>query len=73
MSILSGAHNYLFPKVVNLLKEEGVTDVLIMGGGVIPEDDIPGLKEKGIEEIFTPGTSTKDVVEYIRTHIKRNK
>jgi LAO/AO transport system kinase len=73
MSILSGAHNYLFPKVVNLLKEEGVTDVLIMGGGVIPEDDIPGLKEKGIEEIFTPGTSTKDVVEYIRTHIKRDK
>ncbi|MBE6082247.1 MAG: cobalamin B12-binding domain-containing protein [Tissierellaceae bacterium] len=73
MSILSGAHNYLFPKVVNLLKEEGVTDVLIIGGGVIPEDDIPGLKEKGIEEIFTPGTSTKDVVEYIRTHIKRNK
>ena len=73
MSILSGAHNYLFPKVVNLLKEEGVTDVLIMGGGVIPEDDIPGLKEKGIEEIFAPGTSTKDVVEYIRTHIKRNK
>lgn len=71
MSILSGAHNHLFPKVVNLLREEGVDDVLIIGGGVIPEDDIPGLKEAGVEEIFTPGTSTQDVIEYIRNHLKR--
>ncbi|NMB08367.1 MAG: cobalamin B12-binding domain-containing protein [Tissierellia bacterium] len=71
MSILSGAHNHLFPKVVNLLKEEGVDDVLIIGGGVIPDEDIPGLKEAGIEEIFTPGTSTKDVVEYIESNLKR--
>ncbi|WP_416197265.1 MAG: Methylmalonyl-CoA mutase, C-terminal domain [Sporanaerobacter sp.] len=71
MSILSGAHNHLFPKVVNLLREQGVDDVLILGGGVIPEDDIPGLKEAGVEAIFTPGTSTKDIVEYIQTHIKR--
>lgn len=71
MSILSGAHNHLFPKVVKLLKEQEVEDVLILGGGVIPEDDIPGLKEAGIEEIFTPGTSTKDIVEYIENHLKR--
>jgi methylmalonyl-CoA mutase C-terminal domain/subunit len=71
MSILSGAHNTLFPKVVNLLKERGVTDRLIVGGGVIPEDDIPFLIESGVEAIFTPGTSTKDVVEFIKTHIKR--
>ena len=66
MSILSGAHNHLFPKVVNLLREQGVDDVLIIGGGVIPEDDIPGLKAAGIEEIFTPGTRTKDIIEFIR-------
>ncbi|SHI07554.1 cobalamin B12-binding domain-containing protein [Sporanaerobacter acetigenes] len=71
MSILSGAHNHLFPKVVNLLREQGVDDVLILGGGVIPEDDIPGLKEAGVEAIFTPGTSTKDIVDYIEAHIKR--
>lgn len=71
MSILSGAHNHLFPKVVNLLREQGVDDVLILGGGVIPEDDIPGLKEAGVEAIFTPGTSTKDIVDYIEDHIKR--
>jgi methylmalonyl-CoA mutase C-terminal domain/subunit len=71
MSILSGAHNTLFPKVVNLLKERGVTDRLIVGGGVIPEDDIPFLISSGVEAIFTPGTSTKDVVEFIKTHVKR--
>lgn len=71
MSILSGAHNHLFPKVVNLLKEEGVDDMLVIGGGVIPDDDIPQLKEAGIEEIFTPGTSTKDVIEFIKNNLKR--
>ena len=71
MSILSGAHNHLFPKVVNLLKEQGVDDVLIVGGGVIPEDDIPFLMESGIEAVFTPGTPTKDVVEFITNNLKR--
>lgn len=71
MSILSGAHNHLFPKVVNLLKEEGVDDMLVIGGGVIPDDDIPKLKEAGIEEVFTPGTSTADVVEFIKNNLKR--
>ena len=58
MSILSGAHNHLFPKVVNLLKAEGVDDVLIIGGGVIPKEDIPFLMESGVEAVFTPGTPT---------------
>jgi methylmalonyl-CoA mutase C-terminal domain/subunit len=71
MSILSGAHNHLFPKVVNLLREEGVDDILIIGGGVIPDEDIPKLKEAGVEAIFTPGTSTREVVEYINNNLKR--
>ena len=71
MSILSGAHNHLFPKVVRLLKEEGIEDVLILGGGVIPEEDIPFLNESGIEAIFTPGTPTKDVIDFITQNIKR--
>ncbi|MFA5576408.1 MAG: cobalamin B12-binding domain-containing protein [Tissierellaceae bacterium] len=70
LSILSGAHNHLFPKVVNLLREEGVDDMLIIGGGVIPEDDIGFLIESGIEAVFTPGTPTKDVVEFIRKNLK---
>ncbi|MDY0256186.1 MULTISPECIES: cobalamin B12-binding domain-containing protein [Gudongella] len=71
MSILSGAHNHLFPKVVRLLKEEGIEDVLVLGGGVIPEDDIPFLVESGIEAIFTPGTPTKEVIQFINENIKR--
>lgn len=71
MSLLSGAHNYLFPKVVNMLKERGVDDVLIVGGGVIPEDDIPGLLEGGIAAVFTPGTPTTLTIDFIRQNIKR--
>lgn len=71
MSILSGAHNHLFPRVVSLLKDEGADDVLILGGGVIPEDDIPALIESGIEAIFTPGTPTKDVIDFITNNLKR--
>jgi len=71
LSILSGAHNTLFPKVTKLLKERGAEDILVIGGGVIPEEDIPFLKEHGIAEIFTPGTPTSAVVEYIKTHVKR--
>lgn len=70
MSLLSGAHNYLFPRVVELLKEQGVDDILIIGGGVIPDDDIPALKEAGIAEIFTPGTTTTEMIEFIKNNVK---
>ena len=72
MSILSGAHPHLFPKVVKLVREKGMNDVLIIGGGVIPEGDIPALKEAGIAEVFTPGTPTSDVVNYIKEHVKKD-
>lgn len=72
LSILSGAHRYLLPKVVELLKEEGVyEDVLVVGGGVIPDEDIPELKEQGVAEIFTPGTPTQVTIDFIRENIKR--
>jgi len=70
MSLLSGAHNYLFPRVVELLKEQGVDDILIIGGGVIPDDDIPALKQAGIAEIFTPGTTTTQMIDYINNNVK---
>lgn len=68
MSLLSGAHNYLFPLVVNMLKEKGADDILVFGGGVIPEEDIPGLKAAGIAEVFTPGTPTSATVEFLKEH-----
>lgn len=71
LSILSGAHNTLFPKITKLLKERGADDILVIGGGIIPEEDIPFLKENGIAEIFTPGTPTPAVVEYIKQHVNR--
>ena len=70
MSILSGAHPHLFPKVVNLVREKGMKDTLIIGGGVIPDGDIPALKEAGVAEVFTPGTPTSDVVNFIKEHVK---
>lgn len=69
LSLLSGAHNHLFPKVVELLKEKGADDILVVGGGVIPDTDIPFLKEKGIAEIFTPGTPTSVAVDFIKNHV----
>jgi len=72
MSILSGAHMHLMPRVVSLLKEEGVYDeTLVIGGGVIPLEDIPLLKEQGVQEIFTPGTTTTQAIDYIRSNLKR--
>ena len=72
MSILSGAHPHLFPKVVNLVREKGMKDVLIIGGGVIPEGDIPALKEAGVAEVFTPGTPTTDVIDFIKANVKKD-
>ena len=69
LSILSGAHNTLLPAVYQLLKEKGADDIVLMAGGVIPEDDIPGLKEAGIREIFTPGTSTETIVAWVRDNV----
>lgn len=71
LSSLSGAHDYLFPKVAEIFKEKGVQDVLILGGGIIPEEDVQVLKENGIEEIFGPGTRSDQIVEYIRSHLKK--
>lgn len=72
MSILSGAHNHLLPKVVELLKAEGAYDeVLVIGGGVIPEEDIPSLKEHGVAEIFTPGTPTSVTIDFIKANLKK--
>ncbi|NLP05459.1 cobalamin B12-binding domain-containing protein [Candidatus Fermentibacteria bacterium] len=66
LSLLSGAHNTLFPEVARLLAEKGASDIVLFGGGVIPEDDIPGLVEAGFRAIFTPGTSASDVVDFVR-------
>ena len=70
MSILSGAHPHLFPKVVNLVREKGMKDTLIIGGGVIPEGDSPALKQAGIAEVFTPGTPTTAIVDFIKANVK---
>jgi len=70
MSILSGAHTHLFPKVMELLKENNIKDIIVMGGGVIPEEDIPKLKKIGIAEIFTPGTDTREIIKFIKEKVK---
>lgn len=66
LSILSGAHNSLLPEVTRLLREQGAEDVLVFAGGIIPDQDIPGLKNAGVDAIFLPGTSTKDIVQYLQ-------
>ncbi len=71
MSVLSGAHDYLFPKVMDLLKEKEIDDILVIGGGIIPDEDVPALKASGISEIFGPGTHTDEIVAYIKENLKR--
>jgi len=70
LSSLSGAHNALFPKVVQILKEKGAEDIIVFGGGIIPVDDIPVLKRAGIREIFQPGASTEDIIKYIKEAVR---
>ena len=70
LSVLSGAHNYLFKRVLELLREKGADDVALFGGGIIPPEDIAALKAMGVKEIFTPGTSTQDIVRFVREHIR---
>ena len=69
LSILSGAHNVLFPEILRLLKEQGGEDILVVAGGIIPDKDIAPLKELGIREIFLPGTPTQTLVEFIRNEV----
>jgi methylmalonyl-CoA mutase C-terminal domain/subunit len=70
LSILSGAHNTLFPAVIELLKEKGATDIPVFGGGIIPEEDIPFLKSKGVKEIFTPGAKLEDILAWVNANIQ---
>lgn len=70
LSIMSGAHNTLAPAVIELLKEQGADDIAVFLGGIIPGDDIPGLKEAGVREVFLPGTSTTDVIDWVNQNIK---
>ena len=70
LSILSGAHMTIFPRILDLMKENQMDDIILFGGGIIPEDDIPKLKEIGVGEIFLPGTSTEDIVKYINSNTK---
>ena len=73
LSILSGAHMTLFPKITRLLKERGMDDVLVIGGGIIPEEDIPAMKEAGIAEVFGPGTPIETIVKYIEENARMEK
>jgi methylmalonyl-CoA mutase, C-terminal domain len=70
LSIMSGAHMTLFPAVIDLLKEKSAEDIVVFGGGIIPQDDVPRLKEKGTAEVFLPGSPTQAIIEWIRANIR---
>jgi methylmalonyl-CoA mutase, C-terminal domain len=70
LSVLSGAHNYLFARVLELLREKGAEDIAVFGGGIIPAEDIQSLKAIGVKELFTPGTSTQDIIRFVRDNIR---
>jgi methylmalonyl-CoA mutase C-terminal domain/subunit len=72
ISILSGAHNTLCPRIVELLRENGMDDTLVLVGGIVPQEDIPVLKAKGVAEIFLPGTSTEDIVKFINANVRKD-
>ncbi len=71
MSCLSGAHMHLFSRVMELLRERKATDILVVGGGIIPDEDIPKLKAAGLAAVFTPGSTTQDIIDFVRTHAKQ--
>jgi methylmalonyl-CoA mutase C-terminal domain/subunit len=73
LSVLSGAHNTLFPRVVELLRERGMGDVPVFGGGIIPEDDIPGLEAAGLSAVFTPGTPLSDITAWVEEHVPQHR
>ncbi len=70
LSIMSGAHMTLFPAVIDLLREKGASDIAVFGGGIIPQDDVPKLKEKGVAAVFLPGSSTQAIIEWIRANVR---
>jgi methylmalonyl-CoA mutase, C-terminal domain len=72
ISILSGAHNTLCPRIVDLLRENGMDDTLVLVGGIVPQEDIAVLKQKGVSEVFLPGTSTEDIVKFINQNVRTN-
>lgn len=69
LSVLSGAHNYLFPEIIRLLRAKGAGHIKVFGGGIVPDDEIPGLKKAGVAEIFTPGADTRDIVKWVEENI----
>jgi methylmalonyl-CoA mutase C-terminal domain/subunit len=69
ISMLSGAHDYIFPKVIELLRQKGAEAIIVFGGGIIPEDDIPALTEIGVKRVFTPGTSIEEAVTWVQENI----
>ncbi len=73
LSVLSGAHMTLFAKVVQLLRERDASDIVVFGGGIIPEDDLPELERMGVATVFTPGATTTEIVEWVRTHVDPNR
>jgi len=73
VSILTGAHNTVFPKILTLLKEKGMSDVLLTGGGIIPQDDMKKLNEMGVGKLFPPGTPTTEIAGYIKTWVRENR
>ena len=73
MSILSGAHMTLFPKVMELLKKDGVDDILVAAGGILPDEDLPAIKEMGIKGCFGPGTSMEEIIEFVRNNVQADR
>lgn len=73
ISILSGAHNTVFPKIISLMKEKGLDDVLLTGGGIIPAKDMEKLNEQGVGRLFPPGTDTKEIVDYVTGYVKEHR
>ena len=71
LSILSGAHMTIFPKIINLLKQKEADDIIVIGGGIIPEEDIKKLNEMGVKKLFTPGTSTKEIIKYVKSIVQK--
>ena len=69
VSLLSGAHNFLFPEIIKTLKDKGLEELVVFGGGIIPDEDISGLKKIGVKEIFGPGTTTTDIIEWINNNV----